>query len=227
MNTSIKNSTPPSCQRCFFSSVCSSENLSEKVVQTKLSLRRGDILHQLNDPFKNFYAIQTGTIKSYDHEESGRERIKQFYFPGEIFGFEAISSGQYPVISAAVTDTSVCEISFHDFSKLIETQPAFQPRLFKLFSQHLGLGDYLTYSHAEQRVVGFLLELYDRLDTKTDEITLTMSRQDIGNYLGLAAETVIRILTQLQRSKLIVIKNKTIKFLNLKHFQNLYKNKLH
>jgi CRP-like cAMP-binding protein len=57
---------------------------------------------------------------------------------------------------------------------------------------------------AQERVAGFLLEMAARAPTG-NEVELSMSRQDIGDYLGLTIETVSRTLTQLENSAAIAV----------------------
>jgi len=55
---------------------------------------------------------------------------------------------------------------------------------------------------AEERVVGFLLEMAARTPTAS-QIELPMSRQDIADYLGLTIETVSRTMTHLESAAAI------------------------
>ena len=57
---------------------------------------------------------------------------------------------------------------------------------------------------AGERVAGFLLEMAERVPTG-GAVELTMSRQDIADYLGLTIETVSRTLTQLENTAAIEV----------------------
>ena len=50
---------------------------------------------------------------------------------------------------------------------------------------------------ASERVASFLIEIAERCQS-CDEIELSMSRQDVGDYLGLTSETVSRMLTRFE-----------------------------
>jgi CRP/FNR family transcriptional regulator len=53
------------------------------------------------------------------------------------------------------------------------------------------------------------------------EIQLAMTREEIGNYLGLSLETVSRRLTGLQSKNIISVNNRTIKLLDIEQLHSL------
>jgi CRP/FNR family transcriptional regulator, anaerobic regulatory protein len=53
------------------------------------------------------------------------------------------------------------------------------------------------------------------------EFKLSLTRQEIGNHLGLALETVSRLLKKFQDDELIEVQNRFIKIKNLGLLKNL------
>ena len=77
---------------------------------------------------------------------------------------------------------------------------------------------------SEQRVATFLLDMSDRytnLGYSPNEFILRMSREEIGNYLGLTLETVSRLFSRFQREGLIRIQQREIKLINKPGIQDL------
>ena len=71
---------------------------------------------------------------------------------------------------------------------------------------------------AEERLASLLMSLSLRLQQRgfsAREFHLSMSRNDIGNYLGLAVETVSRLFTRFQQIGLITVNNKHVRIEDL------------
>jgi CRP/FNR family transcriptional regulator len=71
----------------------------------------------------------------------------------------------------------------------------------------------LAQRSADERLAAFLLSLSTRLQYRGHsgvEFRLSMSRHDIANYLGLAAETVSRNLGRLTEEKVISLSGRTV-----------------
>ena len=66
---------------------------------------------------------------------------------------------------------------------------------------------------AEQRLAAFLLSLsrrYQRMGFAANCFVLRMTREEIGNYLGVTLETISRLMSRFQRSGLITVRQRDI-----------------
>ncbi len=71
----------------------------------------------------------------------------------------------------------------------------------------------LSKKNAEERPAAFIYNLSRRFAQRgfsPREFRLTMTRGDIGNYLGLTVETISRLLGRFQKSGMLAVKGKYI-----------------
>lgn len=213
-----------SCSNCGFFSFCTLDggsphwlNQISSAVKQHHVLKTRQALYFPQNKFHSLYAIKSGNLKTFKVDRDGNELIRGFYFAGEILGFEAIASGTYLFSAIALSETIVCEIPYNHCIELLNSNPSLQKHILYLFSQKLMVGSYLSLVTAEQRLAAFLIDLFQRLHVGEQrmEFILPMSRQDIGNYLGLTAETISRLFSQFKENKIISIEHKKIQFLQL------------
>lgn len=219
-----------SCAKCTFAPFCLSDKKHARSIKPgnnplnrQRVLRRHEVFCQPKNKFQNLYVIQEGAVKTYQVEADGKELIRGFYFAGEILGYEAIATGHYLFSAVALQETLVCEIPYENFLELVHSKSTLQKRALYLISKQLSVGSYLLSTTAEQRVAAFLLDLSERLHpfkTQT-ELVLPMSRQDIGNYLRLTAETVSRVISRLQKQYIIAIQHKHLDLLQLDQLKQI------
>ena len=77
---------------------------------------------------------------------------------------------------------------------------------------------------AEERLAAFLHSLSTRFAQRgfsAKEFRLTMTRGDIGNYLGLTIETISRLLSRFQKSQILCVKGKYITVLDQEPLRRL------
>lgn len=146
----------------------------------------------------------------------------RFFLPGEVFGFEGILEGRNTCSAIALERSTLCKINYKKLYEFANEVPMLQEWLLRSILQELHsmevLTRWLSYTSAEERVISFLMELSERQRLRSPhngEFHLPMSRQDIANYLGLALETVSRVLHRLQRAGDLTVRNRTINLLQL------------
>ncbi len=200
----------------------------ENIIQRKKVLKKGEFLFHAGDSFDAIHAIRSGSLKSYTISSDGTEQITGFHLPGEIVGLNAISSTQYPSFAKALETSLVCTIPFEKLETLSRDIPGLQKQVFKVMSTEIReeqeLMMLLSKKNADERFAAFVMNLsarFRRRGLSDKEFQLTMTRGDIGNYLGLAVETVSRLVTRLQQRELIAIQDRYIQITNMKELSEL------
>lgn len=223
------------CNTCSLSSLClpMSLNMTEidrldNIIDKSRPLKKGDHLFHQGESFSSVYAIRAGTVKTYTLTNEGEEQITGFYFPGEMVGISGFDSEQYPVSAKILETTTVCEIPFERLDELSGQMPELRRQILRTLSKEIRDDQQmmllLSKKNAEQRVATFLIKLSTRFKLRgysETQFRLSMSRNEIGNYLGLAVETVSRIFTRFQKMELVRVDGKEIELCNLEEIYRL------
>jgi CRP/FNR family nitrogen fixation transcriptional regulator len=156
------------------------------------------------DAASHVYVIVSGTVRTCKFLMDGRRQVEAFHGPHDVFGIEA---GARHLFSAeAVSDCLIAQYHRHKLAsvagqdvKLSELLFAVAARSMMRAQEHALL---LGCKSALDRVGTFLISWAARSpDDRVAE--LTMTRQDIADYLGLTIETVSRTLSVLEQRQLI------------------------
>ena len=217
-----------SCKDCSLHEMCLPRGLGmtdldqlEKVIKRTHPLQTGDYLFRAGQEFQQIFALRSGSVKLNLMDEQGNDQILGFYFPGEILGLDAIDTKRHLCSAVALETSSYCAFPFSDLSAISQLVPALQQQLYNLMSRELSHEHELLLmigtKNAEERLATFLVTLSSRfhqLGYSAKEIKLSMSRQEIANYLGLTIETVSRIMSRFQREQLISVNRKQVNIKN-------------
>ncbi len=223
------------CKTCSLSTLCLPVSLEltdidrlDDIIEKSRPLKKGEHLFHQGEPFSSVYAIRAGTIKSYTLTNEGEEQITGFYFPGELVGLSGYDAENYPMSAKVLETTTVCEIPFERLDELSGQLPELRRQMLRSMSKELRDDQQmmllLSKKNAEQRVATFLLKLSRRFKTRgysASNFRLSMSRNEIGNYLGLAVETVSRIFTRFQKMELMRVDGKEVELTNLDEMYRL------
>lgn len=213
-----------SCEDCRIRNLCLAADLGpqelsqlEGITRHQQPLARGAHLYHIGEPCGALYTVRTGSLKTYTLTQDGREQVTGIRLPGDLVGLDAINSGVYPSAAETLETTSICELPLARLNDLNGSAPKIQEHLLRMMSQEIQNNEehitLLGKQSAEHRIANLLLHLAEQYQARgysTQEFNLSMSRTDIGNYLGLAIETVSRLFTRLQELKLITVDRKHI-----------------
>ena len=216
------------CQACSLNEIClpvgmEPDDLSQldAIIDRKQPVSRGDHLFRTGDNFRCLYAVRSGSLKTYATSEDGSEQVMGFHLPGELVGLDAIADNRHPLSAKALETTSLCEIPFSDLESLSSQLPSLQHQMLRVMSQEIRDDEQnmviLGQKSAEERLAAFLISLSDRFQKRgfsPNQFNLSMSRGDIGNYLGLALETVSRLFSRFQNEGLLRVDRKHIELLD-------------
>lgn len=217
-----------SCMTCSMHDLCLVEGLSASdmaqlsgMVKTRRRVKRGAYLYKAGDPFDAIYPIRAGFFKSRVLSPDGREQIIGFPMPGDVLGFDAISRGFFHSDAVALEDADVCVVPFSELESIGRCFPPLQQRLHRIISREIvrdqGLMMLLGTMRAEERIGAFLLELsrrFMRRGFSPSQFILRMTREEIGNYLGLKLETVSRTLSRLQEQGVISVEQRKMQIIS-------------
>lgn len=175
----------------------------------------------MEDPFRNLYAIRLGHFKTYQINPSGEQQITGFQMAGELLGMDAISADRHHCDAVALEDSEVCEIPFVQLEELFSHIPALLRHFHRIMSQEIGREQnvmlLLGNMRAEQRFAAFLVNLSSRYVARgysSTNFQLRMSREDIGNYLGLTIESISRLLSRFKKQGWIKVDKREMEILN-------------
>lgn len=173
---------------------------------------RQQYLYRAGEPCSGIYLIEEGSVKVSTLSPNGDEQIVRFYLPGEILALEALGESRHSSSAMALETTRVRSLSLPALEALSERSPGLYRRLLHLVSRRIAeLQEHMLMlgrKTAPERLAGFLTDL--TLRTRTRELTLSMSRDAIGSYLGIALETVSRLLHQFENDNLITLRGRHV-----------------
>ncbi|MBZ0331891.1 helix-turn-helix domain-containing protein [Halomonas sp. ANAO-440] len=220
------------CEYCCHHSRCLTMGLEgaqladfDALLERPRPLKRGEVLVHQGDQFGNLYAVRTGSLKQVQFQVGARDQVTHFYLPGELVGLDGIGSGECVGNVVALESTYVCELPFLQLEVLMKDSHTLQHRLFRCMGEelrdHQRMMCLLSGRTADQRMASFLLGMSERFRLRgysPSRFFLSMSRGDIGSYLGLAIETVSRALGRFQMQKLISVEGRWV---SLKDMESL------
>lgn len=185
--------------------------------------KKGQIIfHEENFP-TGLYCIRTGAVKLSKISANGKEQIVRLAGEGNVLGYRALIGGEaYASTAVVMEDSTICHVPRDTFFELITTDSHLSARIMRLLTSELKMAEArivdLAHKSVKERLAETLLLLAEKFGTKEDGVTIDirLTREDLANMIGTATESVIRLLSELQKTDLIELEGKAIKLINRK-----------
>ena len=201
------------CKDCSLSGLCLPLSLNmqdmdalDDIVKRGRPLKKGETLFRQGDTFSSVFAVRSGALRTFS---GGEEQITGFHLPSELVGLSGMDTESYPVTAQALETTSVCEIPFERLDELSVLLPQLRRQLMRIMSREI--------RDDQQMMLLLSKKTADERSARgfsANQFRLPMSRNEIGNYLGLAVETVSRVFTRFQQNGLLEAEGKEVRILD-------------
>ncbi len=185
--------------------------LIERHVQfSRRTVHAGDAVQVAGDAFTSLHIVNSGVFKTVNLASDGREQMVGLHFKGDWIGFDGIAAGRCACDAIAMDTGEIWSVDYSALLKAAATVPALMHAVHAAMSSLLARDrDWLLALGtlpADARVADFVRYWAESLaerGIRTDQVTLRMTRAEIGNYLGMTLETVSRAFSRLARAGLI------------------------
>lgn len=200
----------------------------DELIKERIRVPKGSALFHLGDKTEAVYGIRSGSLKTQLENASGQVQITGFLLPGEILGMDGLLNNTHVSHAIALEDSEVCVIRLDEMDRLSLHFPVLQQQFRRLMSKEINRSHQLVMQlgalRSEQRLAAFLLSLSHRLSAlgySPYEFVLRMSREEIGNYLGLTLETVSRLFSRFAREGLLHIHQREVHIIDMQALRTL------
>ncbi len=192
-------------------------NQMDNLVKERIRLPKGGTLYRQGDNATALYGLRSGCFKTQIEDQRGQIQITGFFLPGEVLGLDGMMYEQQASHAIALEDSEVCLIRLSEVDEISLQLPTLQRQLRRLMSKEINRSHKMLLSlgslRSEQRLAAFLLNLSQRLQLlgySQYDFILRMSRDEIGNFLGLTLETVSRLFSRFAREGIIKVDKRAV-----------------
>ncbi|MFA9274919.1 MAG: Crp/Fnr family transcriptional regulator [Candidatus Aquirickettsiella gammari] len=182
-----------------------------------LHFKAGQTVHLNNDPLENLFLVNCGFLKSSMTDDRDKELVLSFPMKGDLIGVDSIHRQQHQSQTISLSDCDIILVPYSTLQELCKKSEQFGHAILQIMSREIVRERYMLGVQrslsAEAKVGRFLYmmgERYAQLGYSSRRFNLRMSRNEIASYLGVAIETVSRILSVFHRLGVITVNQREI-----------------
>jgi CRP/FNR family transcriptional regulator len=166
-----------------------------------------EVIYHQGDPSDGVYCIESGLIGLRKYDADGNSALVRLREPGQTIGYRAfLTRGEHRTTAEVLVPSHVCFIPSRTVRELLAKNPSLGLQLLQFSAEELSKSDdrfAQTVTHpAKIRFLHILLVLCERFGEAPAlneyVLELPLSRQDLAALIGIAPETISRLIASVQ-----------------------------
>ena len=210
------------CEQCIVRQFSSLKALNKeellKMAECKTSyvIKKGEPIFEEGEVINGIYCVKDGVSKLSKLSENGKDQIVKLAKSGELLGQRSMISDEVANLSAiALEDMQVCFISKTEIMGFFSQNNQFSMNMMKTICGDLKEASEHMISISQKTVKDRLAETLVYLEetfgkNEDGSLRIQLSREELAGMIGTATESCIRLLSELNKSKLIELTGKKI-----------------
>jgi CRP/FNR family transcriptional regulator len=175
---------------------------------------------------KGLFIVNSGKIKVFSTTDDNKETLIRLAADGSVIGHRGFGGDwTYPVSAYTYTKTKVTFIPLDIFNILAKANTEFTYHLMMFFAEELRQSEEKNnLIPVKNKIARAILMNYNvfGIDTKdTSKLSYTISRKDYAAIVNTTYETVIRVLSDLNKEKIIELQAKSIRIIDIKKLEKI------
>lgn len=196
------------CARCDDDELLQLEN-----IKSYKTFEAGQPIIWRGDELTAFSSVVIGIASLSRTMEDGRTQVVGLLLPSDFIGRPGREYVDFDV--TAVTDVTLCQFQRKPFENLLDDVPHISQRMMEMALDELNAARewmvLLGRKTAREKIATFLEMIVRRSTVPSQSVTtytLPLTREEIGDYLGLTLETISRQLSTMKREGIIAFEGR-------------------
>lgn len=189
------------------------------------SYKSRKVLFRAGEPNTHLFLIREGQLKLTTTNTDGREQIIGLAVAGHVIGFDSMEDNVYTYSAETIAPVLACKVKHKNMMRILKHNPHVALRIVEMLNEELAqaknLIRILGQKGSVERIATFILSLAPRRGSIPQELVFPLSREEMGEMIGLRVETVSRVMADLQRKKVIEAPRGNIRILDIKKLTSL------
>ncbi|HVZ97539.1 MAG TPA: Crp/Fnr family transcriptional regulator [Chitinophagaceae bacterium] len=199
------------CKRCLSDWLPALENHRQNFI-----FKKGEKIFEEGQAVKGFYFLFRGRVKVHKKWGHDKQLILHFAREGNIIGYRGLGNEKvYPVSATALEEVNACFVGTKFFETTLSVNHELTYQLLQFYANELRhaerrMGN-LVHMDVKGRVAETILMLKNDFGQKPNGfINITLTKQDLASYAGTTYETFSRMISELEKEKIVRLSGKNI-----------------